>query len=121
MNLSFQRSSSCLIVKMSGELDLSSAGVFRDRVDDELRKTGAPNLILNLQGLEFVDSTGLGAILGRHRQVTLSGGKMILTSVPPKVQSMLEMAGLLSVLHSERTDRDALQVIGSAHQGGAPR
>jgi stage II sporulation protein AA (anti-sigma F factor antagonist) len=119
--LSFHRSPSCLIVRMSGELDLSSAGVFRDKVDEELRRTGAPNLILNLEGLDFVDSTGLGAIFGRHRQVTLGGGKMILTAVPPKVQSMLEMAGLASVLPSERTDRDALRVIGSALQGGAPR
>ncbi|HHY44169.1 MAG TPA: anti-sigma factor antagonist [Firmicutes bacterium] len=121
MNLSFHRSSSCLIVKMSGELDLSSASVFKERVDEELRKTGAANLILNLQGLDFVDSTGLGAILGRHRQITLGGGKMILTSVPPKVQSMLEMAGLFSVLQCERTDKDALQVIESPFQGGAPR
>jgi len=106
---------------MSGELDLSSASVFKERVDEELRKTGAANLILNLQGLDFVDSTGLGAILGRHRQITLGGGKMILTSVPPKVQSMLEMAGLFSVLQCERTDKDALQVIESPFQGGAPR
>ncbi len=119
--MSFHRSSSCLIVRMSGELDLSSAPVFKTKVDEELRKTGAPNLILNLQGLEFVDSTGLGAILGRHRQIVLGGGKMILTSVPPKVQAMLEMAGLLSVLHTERTDRDALQVVESPFQGGAPR
>ncbi len=121
MNLSFQRFSSCLVAKMSGELDLSTASAFRDKVDEELRKTGASNLILNLEGLEFVDSTGLGAILGRYRQVTLGGGKMWLTSVPPKVQSMLEMAGLASVLPSARTDGDALKAICPASQGGAPR
>lgn len=120
MNLSFRRSPSCLIVMMSGELDLSSAGVFRDKVDEELTKTGAPNLLLNLEGLEFVDSTGLGAILGRHRQITQGGGKMILTSVRPKVQSMVEMAGLSSVLVTARTEEEALRTIGCPQpEGGA--
>lgn len=121
MNLSFHRSPLCLVVRMSGELDLSSAAVFRDKVDEELRKTGAPNLILNLKDLEFVDSTGLGAIFGRHRQVTLGGGRLILTSVPPKVQSMLDMAGLSSVLSFARTDEDAFGIVNPSPEGGARR
>lgn len=121
MNLSFHRSPSCLIVRMSGELDLSSAALFRDKVEDELARTGAPNLIVNLEALDFVDSTGLGAIFGRHRQVTQGGGKMFLTAVPPKIQSMLEMAGLSSVLLFARTDEDALSMLSQRHKGGAVR
>lgn len=121
MNLSFHRSPSCLVARMSGELDLSSAAVFKEKVDEELRRTGAPNLLLNIRGLEFVDSTGLGAIFGRHRQITQGGGKMILTAVPPKVQAMLDMAGLGSVLLSARTDEDALVMMNLRTGGGAGR
>lgn len=110
MNLSFHRGPSCLVAKMSGELDLSSAPVFKERVDQELRATGVPNLVLNLRGLDFVDSTGLGAILGRMRQVTAGGGHLVLVAVPPKVLSMLEMAGLASLLPVARTEEDAFRL-----------
>jgi stage II sporulation protein AA (anti-sigma F factor antagonist) len=112
MNLSFHRGPSCLVAKLSGELDLSSAPNFKERVDQELRATGAPNLVLNLRSLDFVDSTGLGAILGRMRQVTAGGGKLILAAVPPKVLSMLEMAGLASLLPMVRTEEEAFRLGG---------
>lgn len=110
MNLSFHRGPSCLVAKLIGELDLSSATIFKERVDQELRATGAPNLVLNLRGLDFVDSTGLGAILGRMRQVTAGGGKLVLAAVPPKVLSMLEMAGLASLLPMARTEDEAFRI-----------
>lgn len=111
MRLEFRRHPFCVIADMSGELDLASAPVFRRRVEQELRATGLPNLVLNLKGLNFIDSTGLGTILGRHREITAAGGKMILTEVPPKVASMLEMAGLTSVLVLTRSEEEALNVI----------
>jgi stage II sporulation protein AA (anti-sigma F factor antagonist) len=114
MHLAFYRNPVCVIAEVSGELDLSAAGSFRDRVDQELSRTGSPNLVLNLQKLDFIDSTGLGALLGRHRQVTASGGKFILAGPPPKVMSMIEMAGLSSVLKIVRSQEDALRLLGGA-------
>lgn len=121
MNLSFHRGPSCVIAKLSGELDLSSATIFKDRVDQELRATGAPNLVLNLRGLDFVDSTGLGAVLGRMRQVTAGGGKLVLAAVPPKVLSMLEMAGLASLLPMARTEDEAFRVFTGASWSASER
>jgi stage II sporulation protein AA (anti-sigma F factor antagonist) len=110
MNLSFRRGPQCLVARLVGELDLSSAPEFKERVERELRATGEPNLVLNLRGLEFVDSTGLGAILGRMRHITAGGGTMALASVPPKVLSMLEMAGLSSMLPIVRNEEEAFDL-----------
>ena len=118
MDLSFYRGPSCLVAKMSGELDLSSAAAFKERVDRELRATGLPNLILNLRNLDFVDSTGLGAILGRMRQITSGGGRMVLASVPPRVMSMLEMAGLASLMPIARTEEDAFRLVSGSCAAG---
>ncbi len=111
--MTFSRGPAWIVARMSGELDLSSAADFREKVDLELRRAGVPNLILSLRGLDFVDSTGLGSVLGRHRQVTSSGGKLILTDIPPKVMSMIEMAGLASVLSIARTQEEALRFLDS--------
>lgn len=111
MLLSFRRGPSCLIAEMSGELDLSSAKTFREKIDTELQKTGLADLVLGLQELLFIDSTGLGALLGRHRQVTASGGRLILSDVPPKVMSMIEMAGLSSIFKVAPTEDEALRIL----------
>jgi stage II sporulation protein AA (anti-sigma F factor antagonist) len=118
MQLQFRREAGCLLGYVSGELDLSSAAAFRDKVDAELRKLGEANLILNLKGLEFIDSTGLAVLLGRHKFVTYGGGCMVLSEVPPKVVSMLEMAGLDSIIPNARDDRDALRIIQNKRGGG---
>lgn len=114
MQIEFHISPLYAVARVSGELDLSSAGKFRNLIDQELRKSGAPNVILNLKNLSFIDSTGLGVLLGRHKAVKSWGGKFILTDVPPKIMSMLEMAGLTRVLETARTEQDAIKLIESS-------
>jgi len=110
-----------VVANLAGELDLSSAPHFKERVDQELRATGAPNLVLNLRKLDFVDSTGLGAILGRMRHVTSGGGKVVLAAVSPKVLSMLEMAGLASLLPVVRTEDEAFRHLTGSLEPGSGR
>ncbi len=122
MRLTFSRGPAWVAARVSGEIDLSSAQDFRTRIDQVLRRTGIPNLILCLEDLDFIDSTGLGSMLGRHRHITASGGKMIIVNVPPRVLAMIEMAGLSSVFSLARTHQEALRVLGKKgypSQGGA--
>ncbi len=111
MQIDFHVTPLFAVARVSGELDLSSAARFRSLMDQELRKSAVPNVIVNLKNLSFIDSTGLGVLLGRHRAVISWGGKFILTDVPPKIVSMLEMAGLLRVLETARTEQDAIELI----------
>lgn len=111
MEIEFHVTPLFAIARVSGELDLSSAAKFRGLIDQELRKSGVPNVVVNLKNLSFIDSTGLGVLLGRHKAVKSWGGKFILTDVPPKIMSMLEMAGLMRVLETTRTEQDAIRLI----------
>ncbi len=111
MKVDFHEAPLCAIARVSGELDLSSATKFRGLFDKRLKKSAIPNVVVNLKELTFIDSTGLGVLLGRHRIITSWGGKFILTNIPPKIISMLEMAGLLLVLETARTEEDAINLI----------
>jgi len=122
MEIEFHVTPLFAVARVSGELDLSSAAKFRNLFDQQLRKSGVPNVIVNLKNLSFIDSTGLGVLLGRHKAVKSWGGKFILSDVPPKIMSMLEMAGLMRVLDTARTEQDAIGLIesgGYANQGEA--
>jgi stage II sporulation protein AA (anti-sigma F factor antagonist) len=113
LKLSVHKADIYLLVRIVGDLDLLSAPVFRSRVDEEMKKTGIPNIILNLRGLNFIDSTGLGVLLGRHKQILSYGGKMILCDVPAKVISMLDMAGLGRVLPVAGSEKEAVSQLSS--------
>lgn len=87
-----------LIVRLNGELDHHTAPVFREAVDKELAKDTVKNLILNFEGLTFMDSSGIGAVLGRYRQVNDKGGKIAFCGVSKHLKKVLQLGGLLTII-----------------------
>ena len=80
----------CIVVCLSGELDLKTAGELKATVDPALlgAKT-PPTVVLDLSGVNFMDSSGMGAILGRYRTVSQMGGKLAVCSLTPQLRKFL--------------------------------
>lgn len=98
-----------LIVRVEGELDLHVADAFRKIVDEILEQASVPNLILNLAQVSFIDSSGLGAILGRYKRISQIGGKMSAVQLQPQVEKIFELSGLLRIIKLYPTEQQALQ------------
>lgn len=89
----------CLVV--SGRLDVSTVSEVRGRLHAAV-DTGYGDLMLDLSGLELVDATGLGMLLGTHRRAALAGRRLVLCDVPPRVSRLLVRTRLHRVLHVQR-------------------
>ena len=87
-----------LIARFKGELDHHTSFVFRQTVDKELEKMIIQNLILNMTNLTFMDSSGIGVILGRYKQIKARGGKVIICGLKTHNKKILEMGGLLKII-----------------------
>jgi len=87
-----------LIVKVVGELDLVVAKEFRETVDKMLMDRPVKNLILDFSKVSFIDSSGLGAILGRYKLVQQKEGKMSILGVTPAVYRILELSGIMRII-----------------------
>jgi stage II sporulation protein AA (anti-sigma F factor antagonist) len=87
-----------LIVRLTGDLDHHTASNVRRTIEAELAKNIHSHLVLNLENLQFMDSSGLGVILGRYKQMMSKGGKMYLCSVQPSIFKLMEMSGLFQIL-----------------------
>ncbi|NLL17857.1 MAG: anti-sigma F factor antagonist [Clostridia bacterium] len=95
-----------LVVKVKGELDLLTAETFRNLVERELNRGRAQNLILDMEHVSFIDSSGLGVILGRYRRIREQGGTMAIVGVKPHVKRILELAGIMGIIKIyEETDQ----------------
>jgi stage II sporulation protein AA (anti-sigma F factor antagonist) len=116
MSLSLQvhHSRNVLVVRLGGELDHHAAEKVRGTIEAELDKGISRHLVLNLSELEFMDSSGLGVILGRYKRVSQLGGRMMLCSVHPSVHRLMEMSGLFKILPIYEDEWSAVSACGVA-------
>lgn len=83
---------------MAGDIDLVNAERLRLVVDKQLEKKECHHLIINLENVEFIDSSGLGAILGRYKKISKLGGKVVLIKPKPQVRRILELSGFTKIM-----------------------
>ena len=82
-----------LIINISGDIDHHSAKALREEIDTSLYIYRASTVILDLGGVEFMDSSGLGLILGRYTKVNDLGGRLIIANPDECVVRLLTLAG----------------------------
>lgn len=100
-----------LIVRLEGELDMHVADEFRQIVDQELENSRVKNMLLNLSNVTFIDSSGLGVILGRYKKISILGGKVLVTDIQPQVQRIFELSGLLKIMKMYDSETEALECL----------
>ena len=78
-----------LCVRLEGELDHHTAEELRTKVTDMIETHGVHHIVLSLENLSFMDSSGLGVILGRYKHVKGLGGEMVVCAISPPVKRLL--------------------------------
>lgn len=115
MEITTESKRNVLIVTLAGDLDEHTAGDLRVTVERELDKGIHEHLLLNLSGLEFMDSSGLGVILGRYRRINQAGGRVAVCDLTPQVARIFEFSGLARIIRTYPTEKAAMAYL----QGGA--
>ncbi|MBO8138552.1 MAG: anti-sigma F factor antagonist [Desulfotomaculum sp.] len=108
MQWTFQVEGSILLVRLNGELDLGVANKLRTELDSALENHDARNIIFNLANVTYIDSTGLGLMLGRYKKISRYGGKMALVAPQPQVKRILELSGLTSIINEFKDESEAM-------------
>lgn len=99
-----------LIVEVDGELDLVTSPLFREKVESKLNQYEMiKHLILDLKKVNFIDSSGLGAILGRFKRLSQQGGRLSAVNVSPQVRRIFELSGLLKIMKIYSDRQQALK------------
>ena len=87
-----------LWARITGEIDMHAAGHLRRELDTSLDHARPESLLLDMKGVTFIDSSGLGVILGRYRRLKKQGGKMIIYKPAPQVLRLLQLSGLDKIM-----------------------
>lgn len=90
--------SQTLHLYLEGELDMNNANELKNIIDSDIEKRGARTVILHMDDLRFIDSSGLGVILGRYKKLLPLGGKIKIANVPPRLYQIMELSGLPKII-----------------------
>lgn len=81
-------------ISVSGEIDHHNAAVLRLEADEVIQSKLAPNVRLDFNDVTFMDSSGIGFVLGRYRIVDSYGGNIEVVNLSNRLYSMMKLAGL---------------------------
>ena len=87
-----------LVVKIDGEIDHHTVAKIRTEIEREMTLKNIVNLILDFDGVTFMDSSGIGMIAGRYKEINARGGKVMLIRVNAQIDKILEVSGLKRIM-----------------------
>lgn len=114
MSVSTRFEQGVLVIHLQGELDHHAVEQIRDKIDGELAATHYQGLVMSFRNIDFMDSSGLGLILGRLRTISQHGGQMALCEVGPSLKKLFDMSGVLKVLSVYEAEEAAVQAVKGA-------
>lgn len=88
-----------LIVQLFGELDHHETEKIRNSISQAILQGDVKLLVWNLEQLQFMDSSGVGLVLGRMRELRAVDGQIMLLNPSPTMQKIFQFSGLAKFIH----------------------
>ena len=107
MSFSFQIHNNTVWAAISGEVDMRIAPIWRSALDRELAASYARNLTFDFSEVSFIDSSGLGVVLGRYKRVASRGGRVRIIGANRQVYKILVLSGFAKLMEIEPPEQDA--------------
>lgn len=101
MGISITRDAETLICHIVGEIDHHNAAILRNELDSAMEMSNCDAVVLDLSKTNFMDSSGIGLIMGRMRKAEALEMKFALVNISERIGKILKMSGLDKIIHIE--------------------
>jgi len=98
MHLKFEKCNDVLIVYLFGELDHHNAEALRVKIDDRIDRDEIKKVILSFKAVSFMDSSGIGAVIGRYKKINGKGGSLCVVDIDERINRVFELSGLYKII-----------------------
>ncbi len=96
-----------LVIRLRADLDHHTAVTVRESADALLARSHAKHILFDFTGVDFMDSSGIGVIMGRYRQVIFQGGRVGVMGVGGNVDRIFKLSGLYKIVERYETAEEA--------------
>lgn len=98
-----------LIFEIEEDIDECCVQKIRRRIDNEIQRYMPKEVIFDFSNVSFMDSAGIGLIIGRYKLINMIGGELKIANVNTQIQKIFEMSGLLRLIPVEQKDKKEVQ------------
>ncbi len=98
MESKFEKKDKRLIFKIEEDIDECSVQKMRRKLDNEIERYMPKEVIFDFNNVSFMDSAGIGLMIGRYKLANMLGGKVGVANVPSPVRKIFEMSGILKIM-----------------------
>ncbi len=94
MSVEIRSNGETVTAYLSGELDHHSAKEMREAIDNAVELNMPARLVLNFKEISFMDSSGIGLVMGRYRNLAKTGAELCITGMSPQIYKVMKLAGI---------------------------
>ncbi len=98
MQVKFSSKGTTLVIGIIGELDHHSAEYIRSKMDSEMMKSTTKNILFDFAKVGFMDSSGIGVIMGRYKNIQKLGGRAGIVNPNEQIRKIFEMSGIFRIM-----------------------
>lgn len=98
MNIEFIQKDKLLVIKLTEEIDHHTTEKIRRKIDNEITRYMPRKVLFDFNEVSFMDSAGIGLLIGRYKTSRLIGGTMEIVNATPAVKKVLEMSGVTRII-----------------------
>lgn len=98
MESRFSEEDKLLILKITEEIDDHNASKIRRIADNEIQRYMPKKVVFDFDDVSFMDSAGIGLIIGRYKFANMLGGKLEIANLSNSIQKIFEMSGILKLI-----------------------
>lgn len=117
MGLECKKNGTVFLFYLSGELDHHSCIPIREELDKVICHYHVKRAIFDFSAVSFMDSAGIGLLLGRYREIAKLGGKCVILCESEKIKKILQMGSVQLVMPIVETKQEAYEKLGGTENG----
>ena len=104
----------CLVIRLTKELDHHTAVLIREKADRIIDRNNIKHIIFDFSEATFMDSAGIGVIMGRYKKVIFIGGKAAVANVNSTIDRIFKLSGLYKIIEKYESVEVALKMFQGA-------
>ena len=109
MQTTYYKKDKHLVFEIEEEIDECSVQNLKRRMDNEIQRYMPKEVIFDFSNVSFMDSAGIGLIIGRYKLIDMIGGELKVANVNLQIQKIFEMSGLLKLIPVECKNKKEVQ------------
>lgn len=111
MELKFELKDKTLVAEINGEIDHHTSVNMREKIDKEIDRNFIKNIIFDFKDVSFMDSSGVGMVIGRYKKIEKLNGKVGIINLTPQIERVFEISGLFKIMNKFNSVEEALKNI----------